>query len=101
MLGQALFAHKSVPNISGPNFVLTVVIRLVTRDYTMNTTAGHTVTIRMLLWEADVHEKNGKGQEAAKIRGWVADLLSEQSKVVRSVWRRLGKPRRATLDAIV
>jgi hypothetical protein len=58
----------------------------------MSTTSCHTVTLGMLLREADVHEKNGKRQEAAKIRGWVADLLSEQSKVVRSVWRRLRKP---------
>jgi hypothetical protein len=54
----------------------------------------------MLLWKADVHEKRGKRQEAAKIRAWVADFLSEQSKVIRSAWRRLGKPSRATLDAI-
>ena len=63
----------------------------------MNTTSCHTVTIRMLLWDADVHEKNGKRQEAAKIRAWVADLLSEQSKVVRSVWRRLPKSNPTTL----
>jgi hypothetical protein len=50
----------------------------------------------MLLWEADAHEKNGKSQEAAKIRAWVADLLSEQSKVVRSVWRQLRKSTGAT-----
>ena len=63
----------------------------------MNTPSGHTVTIEMLLWEADIHEKNGKRQEAANIRGWVANFLSEQSKVVRSVWRRLPKPSRTTL----
>jgi len=55
----------------------------------MSTTSSHTVTIGMLLREADVHEQNGKNPEAAKIRAWVADLLSEQSKIVRSVWRRL------------
>jgi hypothetical protein len=55
----------------------------------MNTTSRHTVTLGMLRWEADLQEKNGKRQEAAKIRTWVTDLLSEQSKVVRSVWRRL------------
>jgi hypothetical protein len=55
----------------------------------MDTTSCQAITIGMLLREADVHEKNGKRQEAAKIRGWVAELLSEQSKVVRSVWRRL------------
>ena len=53
----------------------------------MNTTSCYTVTIGMLLREADVHEQNGKNPEAAKIRAWVADLLSEQSKIVRSVWR--------------
>jgi hypothetical protein len=54
----------------------------------MNTTSAHAVTVEMLLWEADTHDKNGEKQEAAKIRGWVADFLSEQSKVVRSVWGR-------------
>ena len=53
----------------------------------MNTTSCHTVTLGMLLREADDHERNGKRQEAAKIRACVADLLSEQSKLVRSVWR--------------
>jgi hypothetical protein len=62
----------------------------------MNTTSCRTCTLGMLLWEAGVHEKNGKRQEAAKIRAWVADLLSEQSKVVRSVWRRLPKASRTT-----
>ena len=57
----------------------------------MNTSGGHAVTINMLLFEADSHEKNGKSREAAKIRAWVADLLSEQSKVVRSVWRRFAQ----------
>jgi hypothetical protein len=46
----------------------------------MNTISGHPVTIRMLLWEADSREENGKRPEATKIRQWVADLLSEQSK---------------------
>jgi hypothetical protein len=53
----------------------------------------------MLLREADVHEKNGKNPEADKIRAWVADLLSEQSKIVRSVRRQFRKPSRATPDA--
>jgi hypothetical protein len=53
----------------------------------MNATSGCTVTLGMLLSEAEAHERNGKKQEAAKIREWVAELLSEQSKVVRSVWR--------------
>jgi hypothetical protein len=61
----------------------------------MNTTDGYTVTLGMVLLQADVHEKNGKKQEATKIRAWVADLLSEKSKVVRSVWRRLPKPTRS------
>jgi hypothetical protein len=34
----------------------------------MNTTSGRTMTIKMLLCEADVHEQNGKNREAAKIR---------------------------------
>ena len=50
--------------------------------------------LEMLLWQADVYEKNGKRQEAAKIRGLVAELLSEQSKFVSPVWRSLHKPRR-------
>jgi hypothetical protein len=77
----------------------------------------------MLLSEADVHEKNGKKQEATKIREWVADFPCEQSKflspvwrrlpktgrkesmryninVIKSAWRRLHKPSRATLHAI-
>ena len=44
----------------------------------------------MLLWQAHIHEKNGEKQQAAKIREWVADFLSEQSKVVSSVWRKRG-----------
>jgi hypothetical protein len=37
----------------------------------------------VIFWEADVRERNGKRQEAANIRGRVANLLSEQSKFVR------------------
>jgi len=44
----------------------------------------------MLLCEADAHDKKGEKREAAKIRGWVAELLCEQSKLVRSVWRERG-----------
>jgi hypothetical protein len=33
----------------------------------------------MLLWQADVHEPNGRKQEAFEIRAWVADFLSPQS----------------------
>jgi len=62
----------------------------------MNTNSGHTVTLKKLLSEADAHERNGERQEAAKIRAWVADLLSEQSKIVRSVWRQLRRQSRPT-----
>jgi len=34
----------------------------------MNATSGHTVTLKMLLSEADVYERHGKRQEAANIR---------------------------------
>jgi hypothetical protein len=30
----------------------------------------------MLLWQAHINEKNGKKQEASKIRAWVAVFLS-------------------------
>jgi hypothetical protein len=60
------------------------------QGHNMSTTSCHKVTLGMLLREADVHEKNGKRQEATKIRWWVADLLSEQSKVISSVWRKRG-----------
>jgi hypothetical protein len=50
----------------------------------MNIISGNTVTVETLLWEANIHEKNGKRQEAAKIRGWVADFLIEQSKAICS-----------------
>jgi len=52
---------------------------------------GQTVTLKIRLSEADVHDENGKTQEAANIMAWVADVLNEQSKIVRSVWRRLPK----------
>src|ERR1700747_956963 len=39
------------------------------QSHNMSTTSCHTVTLGMLLREADVHEKNGKRQEATKIRG--------------------------------
>jgi len=63
------------------------------------TAASHTCRVwgAVIFWEAEVRERNGKRQEAANIRGWVADLLSEQSKVVRSVWRSLPKPNPTTL----
>jgi len=53
----------------------------------MNIATGCTITLRMFLSEADVHEKNGKKQEATKIREWVAGLLCEQSKFLSPVWR--------------
>jgi hypothetical protein len=33
----------------------------------------------MLLWQADVHQKNGRKQKAFEIRAWVADFRSPQS----------------------
>ena len=33
----------------------------------------------MLLWQADIHERNARKQEAFEIRAWVADFLSPQS----------------------
>jgi hypothetical protein len=66
----------------------------------MNTTSAHAVTVEMLLLEADVQEKNGRRQEAAKIREWVADFLNKQSKIVRSVWRQLRKPTRKGANEI-
>jgi hypothetical protein len=35
----------------------------------MNTTSGNTLTLEMLLGEAEVHDKKGEKREAAKIRG--------------------------------
>ena len=34
----------------------------------------------MLLWQPDVHERNGRKHEAFEIRAWVTDFLSGQSK---------------------
>jgi hypothetical protein len=51
----------------------------------MNTTSAQAVTeyeqhrLDMLLWQAGVHERNGRKQEALEIRAWVADFLSPQS----------------------
>jgi hypothetical protein len=42
----------------------------------MNTTSRHAVTLGMLLWEAEAHKKNGRKQEASKIKQWVAELLN-------------------------
>jgi hypothetical protein len=55
------------------------------RLYNMNTTSEQTVAdyeqhqLDMLLWQADVHERNGRRQEAFQIRTWVADFLGQQS----------------------
>ena len=52
----------------------------------MRTSRVQTVTeyeqhqLDMLLWQADVHETNGKKQEACDIRAWVAGFLSAQPK---------------------
>ena len=35
--------------------------------------------LKMLLWQAHIHEKNGKKQEASEVREWVADFLNSQS----------------------
>jgi hypothetical protein len=35
--------------------------------------------LEMLRWHAEIHERNGKKQEASKIRTWVADFLGSQS----------------------
>ena len=51
----------------------------------MNTTREQTVAedeehqLDMLLWQADVHERHGRKQEAFEIRAWVTDFLSPQS----------------------
>jgi hypothetical protein len=53
--------------------------------YNMNTTSEQTVAkyeqhqLDMLLWQADVHERDGRRQEAFEIRAWVADFLGQQS----------------------
>jgi len=50
----------------------------------MTTTSDQPVTnyeqhqLDMLLWQAHIHEKNGKKQEASKIRDWVADFVARQ-----------------------
>ena len=57
----------------------------------MNTTTGCAITPRVLLSEADARDEKGEKREAAKIRGWVAELLSEQSDLLRSVLRPVGQ----------
>jgi hypothetical protein len=68
----------------------------------MNTTSEQTVTeseahrLDTLRWQADVHERNGRKQEAFEIRTWVADFLSPQSedKIEKQIvgWRTLPRP---------
>ena len=56
-----------------------------TAAYNMNTTSEQTAAeyerhqLDMLLWQADVHERNARKQEAFEIRAWVADFRSPQS----------------------
>src|ERR1043166_6847594 len=53
----------------------------------MITTSDQTVAgdmqhrLEMLLWQARIHEENGKKQEASKIRQWVAGFFSSQPKI--------------------
>ena len=53
--------------------------------YNMNTASEQTAAeyerhqLDMLLWQADVHERNARKQEAFEIRAWVADFRSPQS----------------------
>jgi hypothetical protein len=52
----------------------------------MTATSAQTATeyeqhqLDMLLWQADVHERNGRKHEACDIRAWVAGFLSAQPK---------------------
>jgi hypothetical protein len=52
----------------------------------MHATSVQTLTeheqhqLDMLLWQADVHDRNGKKQEACDIRTWVAGFLSAHPK---------------------
>ena len=54
----------------------------------MDTTSEQTVAedeehqLDMLRWQAEVHERNGRKQEAFEIRAWVADFLSPQSEEI-------------------
>jgi hypothetical protein len=34
----------------------------------------------MLLWHAEIHERNGKKQEASKIRQWVAHFVAREER---------------------
>jgi hypothetical protein len=52
----------------------------------MNTTTDQAVAddrqhrLQMLLWQARIHEENGKKREASKIREWVAGFLTLKPK---------------------
>jgi hypothetical protein len=52
------------------------------KTHNMSTTNAQTVTeyeqhqLDMLRWQANVHEKNGRKQQAFEIRAWVADFLN-------------------------
>jgi prophage antirepressor-like protein len=35
--------------------------------------------LEMLLWHAEIHQRNGKKHEASKIRDWVAGFLRPES----------------------
>ena len=48
-----------------------------TIDQTMMKYEKH--QLEMLLWHAEVHEKNARKQQAAEIWDWVANFLSSQS----------------------
>jgi hypothetical protein len=34
--------------------------------------------LEMLLWHAEVYERNGKKREASKIRDWIADFVAQR-----------------------
>jgi hypothetical protein len=52
----------------------------------MITTSEQTVAeyeqhqLDMLVWQADVHERNGRNQEASKIKEWVSHFVARQER---------------------
>jgi hypothetical protein len=52
----------------------------------MNTTSEQMVAeseqhqLDMVLWQADVHERNGRKQEAFEIRAWITDFRKQTDK---------------------
>ena len=60
------------------------IMRVKLQSHNMNSTEDQTVTsddqhrLRMLLWQAVMHQQNGEEQEAAEIREWVADFVARQ-----------------------